>query len=68
MSMIYLIALIIVLVAAVIQIFWLGINIEDPVERAGRRGEEIATDIISQVLTDDDILLTNVRICTTHKI
>lgn len=62
MSMIYLIALIIVLVAAVIQIFWLGINIEDPVERAGRRGEEIATDIISRVLTDDDILLTNVRI------
>jgi len=61
-SMIYLIALIIVLVAAVIQIFWLGINIEDPVERAGRRGEEIATDIISRVLTDDDILLTNVRI------
>ena len=60
--MIYLIALIIVLVAAVIQIFWLGINIEDPVERAGRRGEEIATDIISRVLTDDDILLTNVRI------
>ena len=62
MSMIYLIALIIVLVAAVIQIFWLGINIEDPVKRAGRRGEEIATDIISRVLTDDDILLTNVRI------
>lgn len=60
--MIYLIAFIIVLVAAVIQIFWLGINIEDPVERAGRRGEEIATDIISRVLTDDDILLTNVRI------
>ena len=60
--MIYLIALIIVLVAAVIQIFWLGINIEDPVERAGRRGEEVATDIISRVLTDDDILLTNVRI------
>ena len=62
MSMIYLIALIIGLIAAVIQIFWLGINIEDPVERAGRRGEEIATDIISRVLTDDDILLTNVRI------
>ena len=62
MSMIYLIALIIILVAAVIQIFWLGINIEDPVKRAGRRGEEIATDIISRVLTDDDILLTNVRI------
>ena len=62
MSMIYLIALIIGLVAAVIQIFRLGINIEDPVKRAGRRGEEIATDIISQVLTDDDILLTNVRI------
>ena len=62
MSMIYLIALIIVLVAAVIQIFWLGINIEDPVKQAGRRGEEIATDIISRVLTDDDILLTNVRI------
>ncbi|WP_458459515.1 nuclease-related domain-containing protein, partial [Pseudobutyrivibrio sp.] len=60
--MIYLIALIIVFVAAVIQIFWLGINIEDPVKRAGRRGEEIATDIISRVLTDDDILLTNVRI------
>lgn len=60
--MIYLIALIIILVAAVIQIFWLGINIEDPVKRAGRRGEEIATDIISRVLTDDDILLTNVRI------
>lgn len=60
--MIYLIALIIVLVAAIIQIFWLGINIEDPVKRAGRRGEEIATDIISRVLTDDDILLTNVRI------
>lgn len=62
MSMIYLIALIIVLVAAVIQIFRLGINIEDPVKRAGRRGEEVATDIISRVLTDDDILLTNVRI------
>lgn len=62
MSMIYLIALIIVIVAAVIQIFWLGINIEDPVKRAGRRGEEVATDIISRVLTDDDILLTNVRI------
>ena len=60
--MIYLIALIIVLVAAVIQIFRLGINIEDPVKRAGRRGEEVATDIISRVLTDDDILLTNVRI------
>ena len=62
MSMIYLIALIIVLVAAVIQIFRLGRNIEDPVKRAGRRGEEVATDIISRVLTDDDILLTNVRI------
>ena len=62
MSMIYLIALIIGLVAVVIQIFRLGINIEDPVKRAGRRGEEVATDIISRVLTDDDILLTNVRI------
>ena len=62
MSMIYLIALIIGLIAAVIQIFRLGINIEDPVKRAGRRGEEVATDIISQVLTEDDILLTNVKI------
>ena len=62
MSELYLIALIIGIVAAVILIFWLGLNIEDPVERAGRRGEEVAADIISQVLTDDDILLTNVKI------
>ena len=62
MSEIYLIALIIGIVAVVILIFWLGLNIEDPVERAGRRGEEVATDIIRQVLTDDDILLTNVKI------
>ncbi|MBE5917122.1 MAG: NERD domain-containing protein [Pseudobutyrivibrio ruminis] len=62
MSEIYLIALIVGIVAVVILIFWLGINIEDPVERAGRRGEEVATDIISQVLTEDDILLTNVKI------
>jgi len=62
MCEIYLIALIVGIVAVVILIFWLGINIEDPVERAGRRGEEVATDIISQVLTEDDILLTNVKI------
>lgn len=62
MSEIYLIALIIGIVAVVILLFWLGLNIEDPVERAGRRGEEVATDIISQVLTDDDILLTNIEI------
>lgn len=40
MSEIYLIALIVGIVAVVILIFWLGINIENPVERAGRRGEE----------------------------
>lgn len=62
MSEIYLISLIVGIVAVFILIFWLGINIEDPVERAGRRGEEVATDIISRVLKDDDILLTNVKI------
>lgn len=62
MSEIYLITLIVGIVAVFILIFWLGINIEDPVERAGRRGEEVATDIISRVLKDDDILLTNVKI------
>lgn len=62
MSEIYLITLIVGIVAVFILIFWLGINIEDPVERAGRRGEEVATDIISRVLKDDDILLTYVKI------
>ncbi len=62
MSEIYLISLIVGIVVVFILIFWLGLNIEDPVERAGRRGEEVATDIISRVLKDDDILLTNVKI------
>ena len=62
MSEIYLISLIVGIVAVFILIFWLGINIEDPVERAGKRGEEVATDIISRVLKDDDILFTNVKI------
>ena len=57
MSEIYLISLIVGIVAVFILIFWLGINIEDPVERAGKRGEEVATDIISRVLKDDDMIL-----------
>lgn len=39
MSEIYLISLIVGIVAVFILLFWLGINIEDPVEHAGRRGE-----------------------------
>lgn len=58
MIYIYLIAGIFIVVAA----YWLASNLEDPVERAGRRGEEVAEDIISNVLRDDDILLTNVEL------
>ena len=35
---------------------------EDPIALAGRRGEEVATDIISTVLDEKDILLTNVSL------
>ncbi len=49
MSELYLITLIIGIVVAVILIFWLGLNIEDPVERAGRRGEEVAADYKKQI-------------------
>ena len=58
MIYIYIIAGILIVVA----VYWLATNIEDPVERAGRRGEEVAEDIISNVLRDDDILLTNVEL------
>ncbi len=58
MIYIYIIAGILIVVAA----YWLATHIEDPVERAGRRGEEVAEDIISNVLRDDDILLTNVEL------
>ena len=58
MILIYIIAAVL-LVATLI---WLARNIEDPVARAGRRGEEVAEDIIRTVLRDDDVLLTNVKI------
>ena len=58
MIYIYIIAGILIVVAA----YWLASNIEDPVERAGRRGEEVAEDIITNVLRYDDILLTNVEL------
>lgn len=58
MIYIYIIAAIFLVVAA----YWLATNIEDPIERAGRRGEEVAEDIISNVLRDDDILLSNVEL------
>ncbi len=58
MIYIYIIAGILIVVAA----YWLASNIEDPIERAGRRGEEVAEDIISNVLRDDDILLSNVEL------
>ena len=58
MIYIYIIAGILLVVAT----YWLATNIEDPVERAGRRGEEVAEDIISNVLREDDILLTNVEL------
>ncbi len=58
MIYIYIIAGILIVVAA----YWLASNIEDPIERAGRRGEEVAEDIITNVLRDDDILLTNVEL------
>lgn len=58
MIYIYIIVGFLIVVAA----YWLASNIEDPIERAGRRGEEVAEDIISNVLRDDDILLTNVEL------
>ena len=43
------------------------IRIETPEKRAGRLGERFATTIISEVLRDDDILLTNVEITAEGK-
>ena len=48
--------------AIVIAAIWLASNVEDPVARAGRRGEEVAEDIIRSVLHEDDTLLTNIEL------
>lgn len=40
---------------------------ERPERRAGRRGEAIATDVIRQVLREDDHLLSNVRVTIPEK-
>lgn len=48
--------------AIVIAAIWLASNVEDPVVRAGRRGEEVAEDIIRSVLHEDDTLLTNIEL------
>ena len=40
---------------------------ETPEKRAGRLGEEFASTLIKEILTDDDILLTNVPLHTYDK-
>ena len=61
-NMTYLYILLIAIIVIVGLIFWIGFKIEDPIKRAGRRGEEVATDIICTVLNDEDNLLTNVQL------
>ena len=48
-------ALIIILVA-----IFHPTHVETPEKRAGRLGEEFASTLIKEILTDDDVLLTNV--------
>lgn len=45
-----------------ILLFKADIHIESEKKRAGRHGERIATRVISEVLCEDDVLLTNVRL------
>ena len=42
-------------------------HIETPEKRAGRLGEQFATTLIREILTDDDVLLTNVPLHTYDK-
>ena len=58
MIILYIIAAIITLAA----IIYLAGKVEDPVKQAGRRGEEVAEDIIRTVLREGDMLLSNVRV------
>lgn len=52
---------VIFLVIVILMIIW-GVTYGTPKERAGRQGEKRATEIIKQVLREDDILFTNVCI------
>jgi len=61
-STLYLIILGIGIALVVFGLIYFAGVIEDPVEEAGRRGEEVATDIISTLLKDSDYLLTNVNL------
>ncbi len=54
--------LVIFAVIVLISILFGRFDIELPEKRAGRMGEKIATTIISEILHDEDILLTNVGI------
>ena len=47
--------------------YYAGSHIESPEKRAGRMGERFATTIIKEILNDDDMLLTNVRIVAEGK-
>lgn len=68
------IAIILLVVAAGLAVVWLllflsdwlqklfRIHVESPEKQAGRMGERIATAVISEVLREDDFLLTNVPV------
>ena len=59
--------LVIFAVIVLLSILFGRYDIELPEKRAGRMGERIATSIISEILNDEDILLTNVGIFTDGK-
>ena len=44
------------------------INYESPEKRAGRQGEQFASQIIREILNEKDVLLTNVKIAFEGKI
>ena len=61
------IALLIILVTVAISKGKLHYNFESPEKRAGRYGERFATQIIGEILKDDDTLLTNLHIVAAGK-